>query len=402
MLLLLLASGCGLTEAAPDALALDLGSLPRERVKTPQEERDAWRGPGGSLCKVELGQWPDTGGALRLGLLPAEGTKEGVKVGIYIAGDLVDEFETTTDHAWVDRRLDLAGQGGGACEVVFDAKEEFWISTCELVQGEPTQTNVLVFLIDALRADHLGCYGYDRDTSPTIDLFAKESVRFTHVTAQASWTRPSVASLLTSTYPNLHGAEDRPDVMRGNLPALATALGAAGYETQCFMTNPNCLPIWGTGRGFSRFVDADSMKWLEADDAKAVNRVMDALENVAGRPWFFYVHVMGPHEPYIPKPSFDTKFTPRAPTATQDEKVMRDMALYDGKIAYADAQFGRLLADLKARGLYDKTLIVLLSDHGEQFMEHGDTSHGKSLYQEEIHVPLMVRMPGGRARRGGS
>src|SRR5690606_4344222 len=121
-------------------------------------------------------------------------------------GEYVDRVSCASLTAWTEERVDLTAYEGAECRVVFDCPTRTWIASCDLLAAPRLLPNVMIFLIDTLRPDHLSCYGYQRETSPNIDAFAAENVRFTHMIAQASWTRPSVASLLTSTYPSVHGA----------------------------------------------------------------------------------------------------------------------------------------------------------------------------------------------------
>jgi len=248
-----------------------------------------------------------------------------------------------------------------------------------------------------LRLDHLGCYGYERDTSPHIDAFAKDAIRFTQLMPQSSWTRPVVASLFTSTYPNIHGANDRPDVLREGLPSFAQALERAGYETHGFMTNPNCLPVWGFGGDFTRYKDVESEQYLTTNDAKVVDEAIAAVRNAQGRPWYLYVHTMGPHDPYTPPAPFDKRFLRENPSPDPVQaKRERLEDLYDGEIAFTDLQIGRLFDALKETGQYDSSLVIIMADHGEEFWDHGGYAHGKTLYEEMLRVPFLVKLPGQR------
>ena len=380
-------------EAGTTALA----NLPRERALRAGDARDAWCVPQDVELVVETGP-PRAGQALCVGILTQEESSAPVHVCVYSDKKLVAEQDAQGADSWHDCRIDIPDteQEPGTCRVQVTSAAPFWVSHCGLSATETPRPNVLIYLMDALRPDHLGCYGYHRDTSPTIDQLAQEAVRFTDGIAQSSWTRPSVASLLTSTYPSFHGANNEWDVLRTNLPSLSAALKRKGYQTHCFMSNANCTPVWGFGGDFARFVDTGCFGIENVNDGLAVDAVLHTLDTMAGEPWFFYVHVMGPHGPYTPPPPYDTKFTPEREGRTAEEaKLLQDMALYDGSIAYSDAQFARLLERLRSRDVYDNTLIVFLSDHGEQFMEHGETEHGKSLFDEEIRVPLLMRMPKG-------
>jgi len=392
VLLVAVFSGC---DTPPDpARDQFIADLTLRRMECNHEWREARRIPAGKQQTLNLG--PVTpGAALRLGVFEGEPHGETATLRVYVGERHVRTFSTGRTPRWADYRVDLSPSNAEEiCRLVVDAAKPLWVGPCELTQGD-ARPNVLIYLIDTLRLDHLGCYGYSRDTSPNLDTFARDSVLFTHLMPQSSWTKPSVASLLTSTYPNVHGAQDRPDVLREGLPSLAASLAEQGYETHGLITNTNILPLWGFGKDFHRFVDVDSADWVNCDDARVVERAIATLDLAAGRPWFLYVHTMGPHDPYEAPDGYDRKFVPEsyAGLGVAGER-QRFIDQYDGEIAYSDLQFGRMMQALKERRLYDNTLIVLLSDHGEEFWEHGDTCHGKSLYEEVLRVPLLIKLPG--------
>ena len=372
----------------------DAESVLFKRVALPKEWRDALWMPAGQ--QVALGTIPD-GGVLRLGVLEESAAEGRSQVHVIVAGKAVHTFESAGATCWKDERIDLSAHAGAACEIAFDTRRGCWVAPVELYSPACAKPNVLVFLIDTLRLDHVGCYGYTRATTPHIDAFAREAVRFTQLVPSSSWTRPSVASLLTSTYPNYHGGQGFRDVLRDGLPWLPEALRAAGHECHAFVTNPNVLPRWGFGPGFFRFVDVESKRWRNhtGHDKDAVDAAIATLRHAAGRPWFLFVHTIGPHMPYAPPKEYAERFL-RADYANVSEEAERNKAvdLYDGEIAYTDAQFGRLIEELKALGEYENTIIVVLSDHGEEFWEHGGTNHAQTLYEEVLRVPLLVKAPG--------
>ncbi len=275
--------------------------------------------------------------------------------------------------------------------------------------------NVLVYLIDTLRADHLGSYGYQRPTSPHIDALAQDALLFAHTSAQASWTRPATASLLTGLYPYTHGALTLQDSLRPDVITLAETLHAQGYTTAAYVTNINVGGKFGFDRGF------DSFNYLAEDEERPALHVGSDVVNEsaftwlrehAGRPFFLYLHVTDPHAPYLPPPGFAERFRDPALVWTLEgrkrpERAMADHAelmtqenlhylesLYDGEIAFVDENFGKLVEYLKQQGLYDNTIILVTADHGEEFFDHGGFEHGYSLYQEQLTVPLIIRLPG--------
>ncbi|HEX2162377.1 MAG TPA: sulfatase, partial [Thermoanaerobaculia bacterium] len=271
--------------------------------------------------------------------------------------------------------------------------------------------------VDTLRADHLGAYGYGRPTSPQVDALAADGVVFEAAVAQSSWTRPTVASLLTGLHPQVHGANGRDDALAPELPRLSTTLRDAGYRTAAFFTNGNAGPNFGFAEGF------DDVEYFRERKTARIHvpaeEVTDAVigwldRRPAGAPFLLWVHVSDPHAPYDPPEPFRGRFgaghlPPEAGSiqelyragggdrpATPREELID---LYDGEIATTDRALGRLVRRLGAEGLLDETVVVFVADHGEAFQEHGRWQHGNDLHQEQIHVPLIVRLPG--ARRAG-
>jgi arylsulfatase A-like enzyme len=285
---------------------------------------------------------------------------------------------------------------------------------------QETRPNLVLFVVDTLRADHLGCYGYDRPTSPRLDEFAREGVRFAEARAQSSWTKPAMATILTGLYPVTHGAERRANGIAPEVRTLAERLSAAGYETAMFTTNPTVVEKFGFGRGFDRFEYVHQLqgrKRRSVDSAAMVQAGVAWLDGRAApeRPFFLVVHTLDPHDPYRPQEPYRSRFAPgvdvasaccfrggelAALSAEQAATRRRDsLALYDGEIAQNDASFGRLLDDLRARGLLDRSAVVFTADHGEEFHEHGGWRHAESLFEEVLRVPLVVRLPKGTAAR---
>ncbi len=283
-------------------------------------------------------------------------------------------------------------------------------------RADPGRPNVLVYLIDTLRADHLGCYGYPRATSPRIDRFAGEAILFTSAEAQTSWTRPAVASLFTGLNPQVHGTNNRRDGLPPDVVVMAEAFRDLGYATAAVSTNRNVSRHFGFDRGFDTFV---SLK--ERTDTTEIHQLSDRVNEEAlawldarpaGAPFFLYLHATDPHAPYEPRSPYRELFAGAAAGLSASPRETLDalqegrleptpevrealIGLYDAEIAFNDASFGELLDELASRDLYESTLIVLLSDHGEEFNDHGRWSHGRTLYQEQLRVPLIVRLPGG-------
>jgi arylsulfatase A-like enzyme len=287
----------------------------------------------------------------------------------------------------------------------------------------------LLISIDTLRADRLGCYGYGRGTSPELDAFAKECVLFEEVYAPSCKTAESHMSLFTSLPVTAHGvsnASERlaipPRELCENRLTLGQMLRRGGYWNTAEACGGNLMPQMGFVRGFEGRFDSRLRDVKEIVDA-TLQQIDAGLAQP--RPLFAFMHTYQVHGPYIPPPEFRQRFAPeyhgvvgervkalehlpfdeqfRAMNTNfwvgveqfgpEDAKYLSD--LYDGEIAYTDQEVGRLLGGLRDRGVLDKMVVVILSDHGEEFAEHGDYQHDQ-LYGECLHVPLLVHLPGGR------
>lgn len=265
--------------------------------------------------------------------------------------------------------------------------------------------NVVIYLVDTLRADRLGCYGYPKPTSPHLDRFAEGATLFENAVAQAPWTRPSVASVLTGLNPLAHGVRTLEDRLPDAAGTLAERLRAAGYRTAAFSTNAHVGTDTGFAQGFDDFL------FLPQEDSASVSRRIAAwLDRLRQERFLLYVHTLDPHSPYTPPLDLRRRFAPGArPEAGSREHLRRIYAvrgkrradriaevdpLYDAEIAANDRSFGALLSALKERRLFEDSLIVFVSDHGEALGERGAFGHAQSLYAEELDVPLVVKLPG--------
>jgi arylsulfatase A-like enzyme len=270
---------------------------------------------------------------------------------------------------------------------------------------EPPQAqrppNVVLYLVDTLRKDHLSVYGYGRETSPRLEEFARDAVRFETAYSPTSWTKPAVASLLTGVTPPRHRAISLSDSLDPGVRLLPQDLRSAGYRSAAFVTNPSVLPVWGFGRGFDEFVDLRGAEGsARADEINEA--VFRYLAEDPAEPFFLFVHTVDPHYPYRAPPPFDASFSGPEPEkagpgeAEPASRPRRDalVAAYDGEIRFADHEFGRLMAFLDERGLYRDALVVFTSDHGEELRDHGQFGHGFTLFEEVIQVPLLVKLPG--------
>jgi arylsulfatase A-like enzyme len=286
--------------------------------------------------------------------------------------------------------------------------------------------NVVVIVVDTLRADHLSLYGYDRNTSPNLARIAEQGVTFENAMASSSWTLPSHASMLTGRYPHDHGAEYKSSVLDGRLPVIGEDFQKLGYRTGAFSANNYYFTRrQGFGEGFIHFDDyigslhdafdktryfvrlgefAYDQNWtrrpLGTHTAEDVNRRTLQWIDGGSRPFFVFLNYMDVHSPYIPVAPYRGSFSQRWHTdgqtgvkATHDYAQQR-LDAYDECIQYVDVQIQRLFEELRKRGRDKDTVVVITSDHGEAFNEHGLWGHNNALYRELIHVPLIIWAPG--------
>ena len=272
--------------------------------------------------------------------------------------------------------------------------------------------NVLVYLIDTLRADHLGAYGYDKGTSPNLDALAGDGILFTETMAQSSWTRSSVASIFTGVHPRSHGVNGRLDSLSPEAATMATRLADGGFATAAYVTNGNVSANFGFDVGFQTFVHLRERKTDEVhvlSDMLTTRAMTWLLHRDTARPFFLYLHATDPHDPYTPRSPFREQFvrsqefpelvrvrnllgrhlTPEEAVSVRTELT----GLYDAEIAFTDHHFGQLVTWLQEHDLYDSTLIVVTSDHGEEFLDHQQWGYGGTLYQEQLAVPLVIKLP---------
>jgi arylsulfatase A-like enzyme/Tfp pilus assembly protein PilF len=254
---------------------------------------------------------------------------------------------------------------------------------------QPARANVLLISIDTLRADHLGCYGYKEISTPTIDALARDGVLFPMAISQVPLTLPEHVAILTGTYPFHNHVQDfTAPPLAEKFRTLAQAFHDHGFATGAVVSSFVLDRSWGLGRGFDSYDDsfdprsfADRNPGLVERRAEpSVNLSIKWLARHRAQPFFFWLHLYDPHSPYEPPEPFRTRYRDRP---------------YDGEIAYTDSQLRRLIAWLKANGLYARTWIVLLSDHGESLGEHGEQEHGFFVYNATVHVPLIIKPAAG-------
>ncbi len=285
----------------------------------------------------------------------------------------------------------------------------FNISGCRKQQNETLRKNVLLITIDALRADHLGCYGYDRQTSPHIDKLASEGILFENALAQAPHTHSAMAAMMTGTYPVLHNSVNGSRLINPALATLAETLKANGYATKAVVQNYWLTEEIGFARGFDEFNNHEQ-PLTDADIEKSILR---RLNKPGETPFFLWLHYLEPHAEYIPRMEYIKEFIPdyegdyytvtlemttrtywRPDVKLAPETMRYIKACYDSEIRFCDESIGRILQRLEKSELSEHTLVVLTADHGEEFKDHGRMGHDHGLYQELLHIPLIVRAPG--------
>ncbi|HSF20306.1 MAG TPA: sulfatase [Vicinamibacteria bacterium] len=304
-----------------------------------------------------------------------------------------------------------------SAEIVGETEERVLPWRAHSPRGQRNNTgslpDIVLYVVDTLRADHLGCYGSSVPT-PNFDRLAAEGILFENALSTSSWTKPSTASLLTGLYPSTHGALDRPDRLPESAFTLAERLRLRGYSTVAVTANSNIDPVWGFDQGFELFVrpevpDRDpegrATRNLHAEEVQEIALAEWRRRKAAGEgPLFLYVHVVDPHGPYDP-PEWLLE-QPRPESLVDTNKVQVELntrrreateellsamdALYSAEVAYVDRAFGRFLEALDGS---NEAIVVLTSDHGEGFQEHGFSSHGMSLFDEELRIPLVFFAP---------
>jgi len=288
---------------------------------------------------------------------------------------------------------------------------------------ENVKPNVVLILIDTLRADHLGCYGYQRNTSPALDDLADDGLRFKSLCAQTSWTKPSTATILTSLRSYDHGAVNRFDLLSDRVWTISEELKAEGYKTGAFIANGWVgNPHFNFNQGYDHFIKVDGVDYEVKGRAKEVmKRAVEWIALNGEQPFFLFLHLIDPHSPYTPPSDFADKFNrgytgdvKPYPVDTKNkfnapgfrsyplspEDLTHLIDLYDAEIASTDSEINSFLSGLDALDLRSSTILVVTSDHGEEFHDHDGLEHGETLYEEQLRVPLIITGPGVEARGG--
>ncbi|HPQ68645.1 MAG TPA: sulfatase [bacterium] len=265
--------------------------------------------------------------------------------------------------------------------------------------------NILLISIDTLRADHVGCYGHTRDTTPMIDHLASEGMIFDRAISQSSWTLPSHVSMLTGFYPIEHGCNVVQGITLSNkVTTLAEYLLEAGYHTMAVTSSHFVSPIYNLDQGFEDF------SYNQSTAERLIRVAAKRIDTEAKRPFFMFLHLFDPHDPYTPPEEFRDMFVKENELRVVDGFVdhavnkhghltygSRELdileRLYDAEIRFTDDQLGFLFNHLWNSSVLNNTIVIITSDHGESFGENNEIGHGSALYSQQIHVPLIIRFP---------
>lgn len=317
--------------------------------------------------------------------------------------------EILNTDAWEDAKIDLSKWSGKNVEISFQtdsAKENiaFW-SNLIIYTPPKKRFNVIIVLEDTLRADHMSCYGYFRETTPVKDKFIKKGVLFQHAFSQATMTRPSCPTIMTSLYPSATGVWHFSEMLDDTYLTLAEIMRSQGFATASFIQNGNAGPYAGLHQGFSNLFGEGAMG-TRAEQIYG-EKLYRWIETHSDSNIFLYLHLNDPHGPYDPPKPFDAWYREAPPGKTlmerdtyhHDPKWVKTPTLegrrilYDGEIRYNDTYFEKLLAKLEEYKLLDDTLMVFIADHGEHLGEHEKWAHRPPGYLQVLHVPLLMFYP---------
>ncbi len=271
---------------------------------------------------------------------------------------------------------------------------------------EESRPNVILIIIDTLCADHLGCYDYHRNTSPAIDSLASEGIMYARMQAQAPWTLPAMVTIYTGLTEKSHGCNNYGSYSCGldpELPTITTILHDEGFSTAGFVNINYLGSLFGMEKGFEHFMIDDEGHGRAAETVDEFISWLDSEE--FSEPYFVVFHLFDPHMPYDPPMGYDRTFTENGTSGITewipDENGVLDPVqadhlrnLYDGEIKWTDSQLSRMFGIIREKHLAENTLIIFTADHGEEFLEHGQGGHSYNLYQQSLHVPLIITGPG--------
>ncbi len=249
--------------------------------------------------------------------------------------------------------------------------------------GDDSLPNIMLVVIDTLRADHLGMYGYSRPTSPNLDAFADEAAVFQRSFSHSPWTMPSIASILTGLVPRDHGITQWEQPLAPRFLTLTERLQQAGYRTGACVSHHILKPRYHYDQGFQSY-DFSVLKLGSSRKVSSSPHIArcgtDFLDQDSDAPFFLWLHFFDPHNDYVKHEGHDFGDQP--------------MDRYDSEIAFTDQYLGQVFDFLDASGLSDSTIVVVMADHGEEFRDHGGTKHTLTLYNEVIRIPLVMKVPG--------
>ena len=277
-----------------------------------------------------------------------------------------------------------------------------------------TPANVVLIVIDSIRADHLSCYGYERETTPELDALAAQSVRYANAFSQAPWTTPSIASMLSSQYPTALGIRHAKSALSDDLVLLPEVLRDHGFITGAVISHSFTSAKWGFSQGFDSFDESNILGYESVTSPGVTASAIRFLDRQREGAFFLFLHYFDPHFAYVNHDRFSfgagaedyagpvksgQEFLPLAKQRAQLERadVEELNRLYDSELALTDHYIGKVLDHLRTLGLFEDALIIVTGDHGEEFMDHGMLGHAKTLYNELVSVPLIIKFPRGSA-----
>jgi len=347
----------------------------------------------------------------------------------------VDPKNNPKHRVWNKKVMDLTSLSGEKGEICFsskdipDSKPDFPDSVLlsnprlEPKDKAPEIYNVLMIGVDTLRADRVSALGYERPTTPNLKALADQGVRFINTRSQATWTMPSFSSILTSLYPSTHcagrGGHDEWTPMDPSVTSLAEVLKDQGFETAGIVANGLISPTYNLDQGFETY----SHSWVMESGARDQASVISFIEDHTRTPWFLFWHIMDPHLPYTTRSNFREEFTdpeyrgrfrhgvpfqdldPRPgrrwfahegppPMPNLSEKEAQFISdYYDAEVAEVDFILGKIFESLKSSGQWDRTIVAFVSDHGEGLGDHNHYHHGYTLFDDQVHIPMLLRIP---------
>jgi arylsulfatase A-like enzyme len=282
--------------------------------------------------------------------------------------------------------------------------------------SEARSPNVLLIVVDTLRADRLGIYGHNRATSPNLDAFAAKAMVYEQAYSQAPWTTPSIGSLLTGRYPSQLGIHKGRSSLSKRERLLSELLGSKGFQTGAAISHSYCGSAWRFNQGFDSFDESNVLGHSAITSTGVTDKSIEFIDQTdPAKPYFLFAHYFDPHFAYVEheshsfgqgasykgpvKSDMRVQALRKASQRLNQSDVDELFRLYDSEIAFTDSQIGRLLSHLEQRGDLENTVVVFTADHGEEFLDHGRWGHTTRLYDEVIRVPLFIRFPDGTMGR---